>query len=845
VLTSTTTPQPSPLTLISTIVLSNHHVLDLLWDRPFHDTPRKDERHAAVFAGFRPWAARWPDHVFEGHWDRLNCSVCGDDWLLAALAHGSGTFLHHTHGELRVQADRFAIWQQEVVSRVSGLPLAAAAQAKLGHSLDARKITNTAHSFTHPTPPRALSPLLLPYDPLVEDYIDREGLHDTHRHLNGSTFAEACWLQALRAPHTEARTMSATLSRWQTEGKGRKVKELANAITPGFTGLLLYERLRCAAALRRWLVGLSSEGWHDKTSMPFDMVALMDKPPPFWVAPLDLTAGATPIDAERAWMVTLLAQLQQRPNAAVSRMLHLYLLLFNQYYGLQVQSAEQFGFDQFQRLTDMPLRNSLEDADYLQRFWVAHGPNPMRSVARFMDGRFAPKATPEKNAALLQKVLRDYWVYLTTDAPPDPNLSPKKSMGPLAFGQLLNSIEDQLKRTPREHKLRLALVAHFIKSPWSPNSKKSGSYRHHPQRKKLKANAEALLHTLNAYPRLRLWVRGVDAAANELDADPEVFANVFDACRHAGLAHRTFHVGEDFRHLLGGLRVMHDAIDLLKLDVGDRIGHGTAMGIDPALWLSRSPQQVLVTKGAWLLDLLQTWCDLSSIPQCVFHTQKVRSDITKLARELFERNIAVESLRAAMDLRHLNPVYVKKWVDSKGSALVSDEVSPTWRPQAQAVETAWRAAPDSVKLLWDWWSDKALWKRSDMTLEVPADYFDDGGATLIALQQALMGKVNKQGLVIEALPSSNVRISVYQHMGEHHALRWMRVDSHLKAGDPPIEVSLGSDDTGIFNCEIPSEFYQLYLTARQQGLGASDALARVAVLNERGRTHRFHDRERG
>ena len=50
-------------------------------------------------------------------------------------------------------------------------------------------------------------------------------------------------------------------------------------------------------------------------------------------------------------------------------------------------------------------------------------------------------------------------------------------------------------------------------------------------------------------------------------------------CRYSGITHRSYHAGEDFHHILSGIRAMFDAIELLDLCEGDRIGHGTAMGI--------------------------------------------------------------------------------------------------------------------------------------------------------------------------------------------------------------------------------------------------------------------------
>ncbi|MOA40005.1 hypothetical protein D3C78_1618340 [compost metagenome] len=53
-------------------------------------------------------------------------------------------------------------------------------------------------------------------------------------------------------------------------------------------------------------------------------------------------------------------------------------------------------------------------------------------------------------------------------------------------------------------------------------------------------------------------------------------------------------------------------------------------------------------------------------------------------------------------------------------------------------------------------------------------------------------------------------------------------------------VCLGSDDPGIFASDLETEFYLLYGALRRSGLGDAEALHRLSVLNERGRTYRFH-----
>lgn len=50
--------------------------------------------------------------------------------------------------------------------------------------------------------------------------------------------------------------------------------------------------------------------------------------------------------------------------------------------------------------------------------------------------------------------------------------------------------------------------------------------------------------------------------------------------------------GEDFKHIISGIRSIYEAITFLEMGHGDRLGHCTAIGINPALWLKRTGEKV-------------------------------------------------------------------------------------------------------------------------------------------------------------------------------------------------------------------------------------------------------------
>ncbi len=62
--------------------------------------------------------------------------------------------------------------------------------------------------------------------------------------------------------------------------------------------------------------------------------------------------------------------------------------------------------------------------------------------------------------------------------------------------------------------------------------------------------------------------------------------------------------GEDFYHVLSGLRAIHEAIMYMHMKNGDRIGHATVASIDIGTWISIVGKSIFIPKGEYLDDLV-------------------------------------------------------------------------------------------------------------------------------------------------------------------------------------------------------------------------------------------------
>lgn len=810
------------------------HLLTSDWSRP----QDARELRQQLYLNNQPWQARLPDHVFDLGFKAAQEQGFKDGYLAAsALRMLAERYLKVEHGHMQVRLDLFGEWQQSVLSRVSGIPIMAAMQAlhlQRGGHMAAGLMTLEASGRAQSLP----LPCITPRDGAVEDYINREGLHESHLHLNGSSFAEQCWLRAMARPEQEVKQFSGLWQAAQRNAASERVQELARLHDADFNPTQFRHDLMLAQQLRGWLVHFAHQPASNHQPMPWRANDLrgVHRPAPAPELSHEFNPQHNPLDeslaAELSWMTQLLRQHALPPQ--VDRMLHLYLLLQHQYRALMVQGEELYGFDQFQKFTHTELRSPAEKR-YLQRLRDMHGPHPQRSQSAYLEGRFAPKSTTTDNAKLLKSILQDYLEYC--QAGNDRQVDADKTSLRSVLKALDSVCASADVRWPRRQ--QLALVAHFIKEDW--DLKKGGPYRHYKLRCKLEAQMAQLRTTLKDHPRLHRWVRGVDGAANELHAQPEVFASIFRQASRAGLGHRSFHVGEDFPHLLTGIRHMLDALELLDLRDGGRIGHGTALGIAPALWLDRMPSTLHLKRSERLLDLLAAWQLLRELPDTTSEAYQVELELQRLLPQVFKVPISAHLFERAMRLRSLHMGFVASLQTTPGWRWASASLVDSLREEARLVSDAKEHDEEALSLLWQWHNDRELWLRSESLLSIHTQDALFTPAIYLRLQQALMKRVADRRVIIEILPSSNVRISQYERFEEHHALRWMGIPGHVQDGDTSIMVSLGSDDPGIFAGNLKGEFYQLYAVLRQKGLSDADALRHVSVINERGRQYRFHD----
>ncbi len=699
-------------------------------------------------------------------------------------------YIINKNGQLRVKGELFSEWMDLIIEVPPSLFIAMSLQK----SFPWHDITDGIVQFaeTH-LKPFVHTSLIPPYLPEFEYWINHsEGLEDLHIHLNGSTETDIIWRYMLAHPYESARYME------EKEHK-REVKKLTTIVASNFNTEKFLERLKTAERLKIEMTRIIS-----RRLLPNEVS--VDRLHHIW-GNWGIQSNYGPMVDEILLFIFAFNELKWGKDEDFASLLHRYLLIKGMVHRMVVMQHNQWGFEQFHSITIAPMRDGVE-RNYQRRFQQLTGTGSY-PVWGMIEGRFSPKSDVSGNRELIQRI-ESGWANAKVD----------------------------LELSGRDmSRSKLCLVAHFIKEPESSGSKRT-FIRHSSLRNTLFLKAVALMETLKD-PHIRSLVCGIDAAASELDAGPEVFAPTFRYMRKRGLAHFTFHVGEDFRHLVSGVRAIWEAMAFLELQRGDRLGHCVAVGIEPLLWKERINGYCFVSQGEMLDDLVFVWDLIRNNPNTILaaNQMKMESKIQELCHEIYGENYTPLELSRAWRLRVYDPFdYMNKLtICSKYFKLEKGE-------ERLKVETLF--------------ADKTLWAIMQKYHASTIDTINKKSriqydkkikvkvGEIISLEQmreiqaVVLRDIVGRGIVIETLPSSNLRIGYYKAMDEYHLQRWIE----KKGGEQQPTIVMGTDDPGIFMTNIYNEYARVFCYLRDKSYSEADRIEVIKRIHETSKIYHFGER---
>ena len=284
--------------------------------------------------------------------------------------------------------------------------------------------------------------------------------------------------------------------------------------------------------------------------------------------------------------------------------------------------------------------------------------------------------------------------------------------------------------------------------------------------------AQALVGVLRGFPLALRTFRGIDLCTDEAGVPIWVMAPLMRWVREAGQAaaallrdreiegvpplRTTVHAGEDFVHLLTGLRRLDEAIRHLGLEEGDRIGHGMALGLDPTTWFGRIGR-VVQTREERLLDLVWEWNFYAKSHADVGsgRLSYLMSNIVRLGEQVFCQTVTPE------DLVHLiRALHCERELKGQGFPAGSGRATAGLQYGEEPGER-WR------RLLRDYLRSPQVWRNGRIPETITLRDLPHEVDALHSLQGALRRVVGTRGLTVEVNPSSNLLIGDLGHIEDH------------------------------------------------------------------------------
>lgn len=620
------------------------------------------------------------------------------------------------------------------------------------------------------------SALLSPNIPYLDNIRKNEGFDDLHIHLNAITESEHIWLEALKNPYGLCRACEKGALDYQAYTE-------QNKLSYGLSDIYLF--LTQARALRYYIIkkylsvqvrtNLKYPNYNFNIEK-YDIFSGIEKHP----IKEEVTDEHTDLESEMLFYIKVFTYLNGK-NISVKedfvKAFYHYLLIHAYINRFLVQQVCQKGFLQFQKVAHFNMREQVTSG-LLAIFSQLNGNQP--SNFRILEIRFSLRSKVIDTVKYIDAINKEWKKYKTT---PPVQSAPAQSLRLVVHLLKLYCEDKSLSRRGETLRMKVweqSLMIRQVKNMINENSKSIVAGR-----------SNDIINIV-----------GVDVAGSEFNASPEVFAPAYRFLRgEKVIEHFTYHVGEDFYHILSGLRHIYEAANFLDLQNNDRLGHAVALGIKPELWYSRIGDYLCMSQGEWLDDLIFVSYLKQNAGNGIelgIDENRLRDEIKKYAERIYGKNYRVKELIAAWKARKWEPNLFL--CETRSEAQNYNFYEAEWQEIRKEKK---RLSADVIELVRLYHNAECREKYDCKNIYREECEETLGTGCIEKLQGVLLDYIVKQGIVIETLPSSNMRIGIYNSYEELHVKDWL-IDH------PALRIVVGSDDPGIFATNIYNEYAHIY-----------------------------------
>lgn len=392
---------------------------------------------------------------------------------------------------------------------------------------------------------------------------------------------------------------------------------------------------------------------------------------------------------------------------------------------------------------------------------------------------------------------------------------------------------------------KLGIIYHLIKMTdddekcWINyiNDEYSKSLYYMKNREKYSSQIDVLTNLRNTVPYLSKYIIGIDTASVEHYTEPWVFAPIFKKAREneqrllvsneeyypssiSSLGF-TFHVGEDFRHILTGLRNVYEVITQLDFRSGDRIGHGIVLGIDIEKWIQRN-EVVILPRIEYLENLLWIWHMYTKDGISIqYDINYIERKILEISKEIYgQENIVTVNMlyRSYLDKFNNYSINVCEKEDLyNADTCIENELDFSEEnfefcnnfSNCDKIEELRKTSWNLNKLKCANHC-KVYLKRMNEPIEIKINRKD---LTIFNdLQHKVKNIVVESGIVIETNPTSNRVIGQVENIFEHYISNLNDVTKENN-----MLVTINTDDPCVFNSNINNEYAYMFYSLLHKG----------------------------
>lgn len=401
----------------------------------------------------------------------------------------------------------------------------------------------------------------------------------------------------------------------------------------------------------------------------------------------------------------------------------------------------------------------------------------------------------------------------------------------------------------------LGIIYHFIKKNDIPVDKKCWfDYQKEKERENLyyeqlkneyQLQAEAIIKVRNKIPQISKYIIGIDGASIENNTDPWVFASVYEKLRNSDHSMYnenfeplttlgfTFHAGEDFRHILTGLRRIDETIDRYKYHAGDRIGHGIAVGVDIETWIDRHPV-VTMPRMEHLENMLWIW------GSCKYSNNSI--DMGYLERKIMDAAKEIYINISGITIYNLWEAYESKFkpfTEYKNNIRVEET-----KLNCNSYDLEDTICCSNLINNNGMWSKEKLIRANhcrryleNMLEPIQVEVCKENAYIIEEMQKKVRKKISNRGIIIETNPTSNASIGEIENIFNHYILKLNKIENGEDIES--LMISINTDDPSVFNTNLSNEFAYIFYSLVDRGYSKEKILRWIDKIREHGMNSSF------